>query len=249
MDVINFRPGDVRGGGNIVSPAKTVSDFDVSDSVVTSVSDTVDGKTVNVFNLGYRGGSYFTVTSGHFVVYTDELSSISLTAVLKKHSDDSAITSSSVSCIVNNGSTLTGTTNSSGSVTFSIPYDGTVNVFNIKLKYAGTNSIGGCTSYYRVIVGTPTGISLVGSTDIIQTDETSILIATMTGTIGPDEENVPLPYQTVNFYEEYEPTTLTVSASPNPIQDGDATTITAVLRDLDGSRIKGETVDIYEVDE
>ena len=248
MDLITFRPGDVRGGGNIVSPSKTVSDFDVSDGVVTSVSDTVDGKTVNVFNLGYRGGSYFTVTSGHFVVYTDELSSISLTAVLKKHSDDSAITSSSVSCIVNEGSTLTGTTNSSGSVTFSIPYDGTVNIFNLRLVYAGTNSIGGCTSYYRVIVGTPTGINLVASESIIETDETSILIATMTGTIG-ETENVPLPYQTVNIYEEYTPTTVTVSASPNPIATGDTTTITAVLKDLDGSGIKGETVDIYEVDE
>ena len=240
-------PGDVRGLGNIVSP-KTLSDFDVNDSVLTSSSDTVDEKTLTVYNLGYHGGAYFTVTSGHFVVYSDSLTSISLTAVLKKHSDDSAITSSSVSCIVNNGSTLTGTTNSSGSVTFSIPYNGAVNIFDIKLKYAGTNSIGGCTSYFKVIVGTPTGISLIGSKSIIETDKTSILIATMTGTIG-ETENVPLPYQTVNFYEEYTPTRVTVYASPNPIQDGDTTTITAVLKDLDGSGIKGETVDIYEVDE
>ena len=247
MDLITFRPGDVRGGGNIVSPSKTVSDFDVSDSVVTSVSDTVNGKTLTVYNLGYRGGSYFTVTSGHFVVYTDSLTSISLAAVLKKHSDDSAITSSSVSCTVNEDTTLSGTTGNDGSVTFSIPYDGTVNIFNLRLTYAGTNSIGGCTSYFKVVVGTPTGINLVGSTNIIQTDETSILIATVTGTIG--EETVPLPYQTVSFYEEYEPTTLTVYASPNPLQDGDTTTITAVLKDLDGSAIKGETVDIYEVDE
>ena len=179
MDVINFRPGDVRGGGNIVSPSKTVSDFDVSDSVVTSVSDTVDGKTVNVFNLGYRGGSYFSVTSGHFVVYTDELSSISLTAVLKKHSDDSAISSATVSCTVNENTTLTGTTNSNGSVTFSIPYDGTMDLFNIRLKYSGTNSIGGCNAYSRILVVKEdiTGVNIYADKKILLPAETAYLIA------------------------------------------------------------------------
>ena len=245
MDLISIRPGEIRGGGNIVSPSKVLSDFDVSDSVLTSVSDTVDGKTISVFNVGYRGGAYFTVTGTPFIVYSEELSSLSVSVVLKKRSDDSVITSSSVSCIVNEDTTLTETTDSNGSATFTIPYDGTVNRFNLHFKYDGTNSIGACSTHYIIQVGTITEVNLFSTKQLIADTDTCQLVAEVTGNIGDDTTPVPLQYCPISIYEEYTPE-LTVTTEPSIIGPWDSTIITATLKDsTDGSRVVGETVNIY----
>ena len=181
MDLINFKPGDVRGGGNIVSPSKTLTDFDVSDSVLTSVSDTVDGKTESVFNLAYRSGSYLTKSGDGFIMYTTSLQNMNVSVVLKKK-NNTAISSASVSCTVNEDTVLTGTTNSRGGVTFSIPYTDGVSYYSLRFKYNGTNSVAGCSINGSLVVGNLDSICLIGAyPEVIEIGSTYNLISRVTG--------------------------------------------------------------------
>ena len=239
VEKVSVNPGRVRCWGNIVSP-KTLGDFYKYSSTVTVGSDTVDGDTRTVYSSGYLVGSYLTVSSDRLISPSSE--SFSVTATLK-NSSNSAITGATLKCIVNDTVLGTGTTDSNGICTFTVPVV-EESRYVIRVIYEGTQSISGCFNGTTVYTGTVTGVSVTCENQFMQTGDTNHIIATLTGTIG-SEENVGIPYQTVSIYEEYEPTEVKIISNPNPVIKGDDTVITAVLRDSDGSGIKGETVSIY----
>ena len=65
MDKVIVQPLNVRCLGDIVSP-KVASDFSGYHSVISSSTDTVDGKTVTVYQLvAEQGGIVLTVASSY----------------------------------------------------------------------------------------------------------------------------------------------------------------------------------------
>ena len=177
MEKIIVNPLSVRGLGDIVSP-KILADFDVCDSVLASSTDTVNGVSMTVYTTSYRSGSRLLKSGDGFIVYTPDLTSMSVSAVLKTKSG-SAISSASVSCIIDNETTLTATTNSSGKANFTIPFVEGESYYSLRFVYGGTSSVAGCSIYGRIFVGVPEELTLQGSDDLITVDETSRLICLM----------------------------------------------------------------------
>ena len=243
MDRVVVNPEDVRGLGNIVSP-KSTGDFSVSDSVISSASDSTYG---TLYSLGYLTGSYLVYGGSRWVTPSDTTFSVSVT--LKKHSDDSVIGSASVSCLVNETTTLTATTNSSGVASFNIPVSDYVCSYKLLFKYAGTNSIAGCFVGALVHTGSDSfDLDLVADKSIIQTTENSILVASVTGT-DCNGETVGVAGQTVYFFEKWTPN-IRLSCNASIIQSSETVTINGQLFDNDdGSLIKeaGHSVYSYEL--
>ena len=243
MDKITVIPEDVRGLGNIVSP-KSTGDFNVSDGTISSASDSTYG---TVYSLSYLTGSYLVYGGSRWVTPSDTTFSVSVT--LKKHSDDSAISSVSVSCLINDTTTLTATTNSSGVASFSIPVTDGLCEYKLLFKYAGTNSIAGCFVGALVHTGSDSfDLDLIADKNIIQTDENSILVASVTGT-DCNGETVGVAGQTVYFYEEYV-LGVRLTGSASIIQSGETSVLTGQLIDTeDGSLVRksGETVYFYNI--
>ena len=240
MEKIIVNPLSVRGLGDIVSP-KILADFDVCDSVLASSTDTVNGVSMTVFTTSYRSGSRLLKSGDGFIVYTPDLTSMSVNVLLKTKSG-SVISSASVSCIVDNETTLTATTNSSGEANFTIPFVEGESYYSLRFVYGGTSSVAGCSIYGRIFVGVPEELTLQGSDDLITVDETSRLTATLTG-VDVSDERVPIPLATVNLYEEFSPA---IRVSPDIVESGDLESLTVTLFDsVDGSRVVGETVSVY----
>lgn len=198
MEKIIVNPLSVRGLGDIVSP-KILADFDVCDSVLASSTDTVNGVSMTVYTTSYRSGSRLLKSGDGFIVYTPDLTSMSVSVLLKTKSG-SVISSASVSCIVDNETTLTATTNSSGKANFTIPFVEGESYYSLRFVYGGTSSVAGCSIYGRIFVGVPEELTLQGSDDLITVDETSRLTATLTG-VDMSDEHVPIPLATVDIYE------------------------------------------------
>ena len=243
MEKISVNPLSVRGLGDIVSP-KLLSDFDVFDSVLSSGTDSVNGVEMTVFTESFRSGSVLVKSGDGFILYTPDLVSMPVIVTLKNKSG-TVISGASVKCIVNDETTLSATTDSSGVASFTIPFVEGVSQYRLRFKYEGTSSVGGCSVYGYIFVGVPTDLILNGSSEIIQSGDEVNLVATLHGT-DVNGESVPIPSVIVMFYEEYNPTELVLNAVPSIIQSGDTANIIATLKDEDGSRIQGETVEIYE---
>ena len=245
VDKVSVNPLSVRGAGDIVSP-KTASDFDVFNSTITSSSEDVDGATMTVYTVSYVNGTYFKISSDNIIPVGE--TSFTVSAVLKKNSDDSVVSGASVSCTVNGDSVLTGTTDSNGSVSFTIPTMEDVPKYTVKLVYSGTDGIGGAFKVTGLICVdlTTLALALTGNKTITQTNDSCALIATLTG-IGVDGERIGVPGQTVTVYEEYTPA-WDITATPQIIQSSDNTSIILQLKDEeDGSLVResGLTIDLY----
>ena len=242
-------PGDVRGLGNIVIP-HSIGDYVGEASSITSSTETVDNLSRTVYSLGYLPGSYMTLyQSPTYVTYTDSLTNFTVGVRLRKKANNSNITGAEVSCIVNDTTTLTGTTNSSGVVTFTVPFVTGQSYYSILFKYTGDNTVCGCILGHHVFVGNIIGMTLHGTSSLITTDVSSHLIGTLTA-YDVNRNIVGVPNRPVSFYEEYTPTYLNVTANPSIITGATEdtiteSTVTAVLKDSDNSFIQGETVDLY----
>jgi hypothetical protein len=199
VNKIAVNPLGVRGAGNIVSP-KTLSDFNEFNSDVISGEEYVNGTTMTVYTVSYWNGAYFTVTSDDVVPYGD--SSFVVSATLKREDNDSAIDNATVTCTVNDDTVLTGTTNSSGVVSFTVDTDDTVQSYIVKLQFGGLSGQGGGFKVTRVLVIDLENfnLALTGDKSIIQSGESLVLSATLTGEY--DGNIVPLRNKLVEFFIE-----------------------------------------------
>ena len=228
MEKIIIQPKNVRCFGNIVSP-KDTNNF-LGGKIVKGTA-TVDGQSSTVYTGSYIANAYLTVTGANYIGSEDTLT---LNCTLR-NSQDTLLVNSAVYCECD-GIVYSGRTNNYGRCTFELE-ELTAGIHRIKLFYAGSSNNGGCFKYHTVLVGDdPLSLSLYGSANLIQTGDSMGLFAGLSpGVVGSK----------VHFYEVYEPT-VTVTASPNPIQTGEDTDITATLKDSDGSRIPDKDVYFYE---
>lgn len=239
VERVSVNPDRIRCWGNIVSP-KTSTDFYKYSSTVTTGTDTVDGESRTVYSSGYLAGSYLTVTGDRLVSHGSE--SFTVTATLKNNSN-SAITGATLKCIVNDTVLGTGTTDSNGSCTFTVPVVEEY-MYVIRVVYDGTNSVAGCFGSLAVYVGVPTNLTVSCANDVMMAGDTNYLIGKLTGTFG-NETDKGVPYQSVSFYEEFTPSHISVYATVNPVINGNDTVIKAGLRDTDGSAVQGDALKIY----
>ena len=238
---IIVNPMEVRGLGNIVS-AKSTSDYLCIGDKITSDTASINNRTFTVYNTSNLASGSLTLTCPRLIDLDD--TSFTVSAVLK-NSSSTVVSGATVYCEVN-GVTVSDTTNASGQVSFTVNTDGS-SLYVVRVYFLGNNSVGGCFKGSSVFVGEPGGLSLVADKPVIQTDDKTNLIATLTGT-GIGGETVGIPNQTVMFYEQWTPG-LKVSASPNIIQSGGTSTLSAQLIDAtDGSIVResGHTVYIGE---
>jgi hypothetical protein len=105
-----------------------------------------------------------------------------------------------VSCIVDDETTLSATTNSSGVASFNIPLVEGDSEYRLRFKYDGTSSVGGCSVYGRIFVGRLDNLDLGVNKDMVNADESVVLTATATGSDSTGE-SVPVPLVPVSFYE------------------------------------------------
>lgn len=243
VEEVTVNPGSVRCLGNIVSP-KLLSDYNKYFSKITSDTDTVDGDTRTVYTSEYITGSKLTVTAPRIISVGTE--TFTVTATLKRTPSNLVISDASVTCIVNNNTTYTATTDSSGVCSFTVNVEEDVDDYRIQVIYDGTNSISGCFLNQRTHVADIDELTLTVNKSVTQTGDDVYLIGTLTGT-SINGETVPVPFATVNFYEVYTPG-IELTLSPEVVVSGDTSTITAQLRDTtDGSLVRksGETISIY----
>ena len=245
MDKVSFNPRSIRGLGNIVSP-KTVSDFGEYNSQIISATDTVNSKTMTVYQSSYRKTEKLVLSYDGFMEYTEELLTFPVKATLY-NTNGRYYVGKVLKCIVNNDTVLTGTTNSRGEVTFNIPVvDTGLYTFTVQYTVTNNNRVSGCDASGRVMVGDLNSIRLLSEHEFIQSDETNELVCILEGIIT-ENETIPVPDMLVSFYEEYIMTNLKVSSSRGHVlQDGDVVSFTARLSDEDGSAIPGEPVSFYE---
>jgi hypothetical protein len=199
VNKIAVNPLGVRGAGNIVSP-KTLSDFNEFNSDVISGEEYVNGTTMTVYTVSYWNGAYFTITSDDVVPYG--ASSFVVSATLKREDNDSAIDNATVTCTVNDDTVLTGTTNSSGVVSFTVDTDDTVQSYIVKLQFGGLSGQGGGFKVTRVLVIEleNLNLALTGDKSIIQSGESLVLSATLTGEY--DDNIIALRNKLVEFFIE-----------------------------------------------
>jgi hypothetical protein len=103
---------------------------------------------------------------------------------------------------VNDDTVLTGTTNSSGVVSFTVDTDDTVQSYIVKLQSGGLSGQGGGFKVTRVLVVDLENfnLALTGDKSIIQSGESLVLSATLTGEY--DGNIVPLRNKLVEFFIE-----------------------------------------------
>ena len=228
MEKIIVNPLNVRGLGNVVDEDNTLGEYN---SHLTTVTDSTYG---SVWNSEYLTGSYLSLEYDKVIASIGDLT-VSLTL---KDNTDTVIGSASVTCYFD-GNTYTATTDNTGVASFTLPVTET-GYHSFKVVYEGTNSIAGCIKLGSFYCGGLEHIELVSTENIIQEDDTIGLISIVSPVV---------PGVSINFYEIYTPTSLSISSDKSIFQSGETATIKAVLRDEDGSRIKGETINIYDVSE
>ena len=245
VDKITVNPGEVRGAGNIVSP-KSLSDFSCYASKLSAGTESVNGANMTVYTEQYLQGTFFWSTYiPRFVPYTGQ-ESFNVPTTLTKSGVAENISGATVKCYVNNELLSTDTTDSNGDVEFTIPIEDSVNVYNIKLTYAGDNTNAGCFLSRKIVVGDVEDLDLITESEVIQIGETDQLLATLSG-LGVDGESIGIPGQSVSLYELWNPG-LKVSA-PGVIQSSDVASVHVQLVDsVDGSLVResGHTIRLYE---
>ena len=196
MDRIVFKPGEVRGGGNIISPSKGLSDFQRYDCEMSKNTETIDNTSMTVFGEYYLPGSYFIVDYQEWLPVDTTVFTVN--AVLKTNAG-AVISGASVTCTVNNETVLTSTTNSSGEVSFTITAEDYY-IYTCRLEYEGTSSVAGCIENTIVKIGEIDNVDLIGESPITTIDEDRWLLATVT---GHDAEGgqINIPYTNVFFWE------------------------------------------------
>lgn len=120
VERIIVEPGEVRGLGNIVSPAKTDDSFSMFNSAILSSSDTVNGVSRTVYGLEYASPASVSLALSSSSVTIGAVVTLTAT-VLDLNS--SPISDASVVFKVNGSQVGTGTTNSSGVATYSYTTD------------------------------------------------------------------------------------------------------------------------------
>lgn len=196
MDELIFRPKDVKGGGNIISPSKTLNDFRKYNSKLTQSTVTIDNQEINDFYETYLSGSYFIATYNDW--YDPTTTEITINATLK-HITNTIIYGATVKCIVNDTITYTATTNQSGNVSFTIPCEDYY-TYMIKLVYDGNNNVAGCLKNILIHIGDITNVDLKSQHNSIDIDESNWFLGTVTG-VNNEGESIPVSYTQVDFYE------------------------------------------------
>lgn len=234
MEKISVTP-KIRGLGNIVS-VKSSDDFRGYNTLISSGTDTVDGKSLTVYQDYFQASPKLSLS---YDKHIDPLStSFTVSATLETHSD-SAISGVTLYCDVN-GTVQSGTTDSGGVVSFSIDLVDDVVKYEGLVYFMGTSGIARISQGFTVYALLPDSLSLFGNKSVIQSDDSVDFIATVL-----DEEDVGVPNVTVYFFEEYTPA-LRASASASVIQSGDDLDIYCTLIDADdGSIVREPNVDVY----
>lgn len=232
---VTVNPESVRGLGDIVKK-KLLSEYNPCCCSLSEGTGVIGDESLPVINVTGTNGSRFTDLNFN-PVYSSSPAAIS--CKLKDYSGN-VITGASISCIVNNGTPLTSTTDSSGAVSFSITL-AEQGLYNVKLIYPGSSGVTGCSHGFRFYYGSVTGLTVLGDINPVDHDENSHLLATLTDSGGAGIPGVP-----VSFYETYTPTRLTISGSESIMTHEQEAVVTVLLRDADNSRIQGETVNIYD---
>ena len=225
-------PVRVRALGDVVSP-KSSQDFVPYGCTVSSSTDSTYG---TVFTEAYLAKSTLSLVYDRWI--SSETESFTISATLK-NSSGSAISGASVYLVVNDGSPVSASTNSSGVATFTVTTSTDVSDYRFRVYYTGTGSVCGSTVYGHVCVGDVTGLELHGNKSVIQTDESVGLWASLTGT--GCLKGVP-----VSFYEQWTPA-IRVSCDKTVFQSGDDIDLSAQLVDSDGSLVReaGHSVKFY----
>ena len=204
VNKVTVNPLSVRGAGDIVS-SKTASDFDVYNSTIVSSSEDVGGATMTVYTVSYVNGTYFKISSDNIIPVGE--TSFTVSAVLRQSSDDSAVSGATVICLMNNETELTGTTDTSGNVSFTFDMVEDVGKYIVKLMYKGSGSIGGAFKVTGLLCVdlTTLQLGLTGDKTIIQTGDDLTLTATLTGTDSTGA-TIGLPHQRVYFTRDNQTT-------------------------------------------
>ena len=250
MEKLIVKPNDVRCLGDIVSP-KSLSDFEAGYNSLTKGSDTVDGASSTVYISDYMAQCHFEISSNsRFIPYTGQ-DSFEVTTALYLISawTHGSISDATVKCYLDDVLIGTGTTDSTGHVSFTIPISERT-VYPVKFVYDGgrisiVEESCGCSLNVNYVVAEASSLTLIGEENIIQSGDTDNLLVTLTGT-GVDGKNIRIPGVMVTFYRIVDPV-LSLSASPTIIQSGEQTNITAKLTDSSSHEgIRGQTVTFYQ---
>ncbi len=241
MERVILRPEGIRGLGDVIGE-KELTDFDVSNALLVSSTDTVNGVEMTVYTSEYLTGSYLTKSGDGFILYSEDLSEMTVSVALRQNTS-ALINSAVVKCIINDDTVLS-TTTENGIAVFNIPFVEGESSYNLRFVYEGNNNVAGCSVYGHIFVGVPTDLILNGSSEIIQSSDKVNLVATLTGT-DVNGESVPIPSVTVMFYEKYNPN-LDLNGDKSIIQTSDSLSLSAKVKDDDGSLVEGVTVYFYE---
>ena len=247
MEKIVVNPLEVRGQGDIVSP-KSTGDFEVHNTLLAESTDTVNGVQMSVFTESYLQGTYMSRTANSFIKYGVSLTSMNFVIFLRRSSNNTVISGASVSCTVNGDAVLTGTTDSNGRLQFSIPFVPGVSLYRLKIRYDGTDSIGGCTVNGVLVVGTMENLLLTGDKEIIRVDEDTRVTSFFTGS-DVNGDPMGIPYSSVNIYDvidyEQEVTSLGVAVDTPVVAllGADSTSVVSVsVLDQHHKGVAGQTV-------
>ena len=246
VDKVTVNPLEVRGAGDIVSP-KTLYDFGFFKTYVNQTTDTVNGLPTTVFIAGMRQSQEsLELIVDNFINYTEDLESFTVVAVLRTGAG-AVLSGKTVTCTVNNDLVLSGTTNSQGRVSFTVPvsYAGK---YSLSAKYTDTTqagSVAGVVTNVNVFIGELENITVLSDVNPVGAGEESTLLGEVDCLVEYD--TYPAEGVTLSFYEEYFPDSLGLRVDKS-ILTGDTVALSAKLLDTDGSiiQVSGETVSFYE---
>ena len=131
---------------------------------------------------------------------------------------------------------------------FSIPFVPGVSLYRLKIRYDGTDSIGGCTVNGVLVVGTMENLLLTGDKEIIRVDEDTRVTSFFTGS-DVNGDPMGIPYSSVNIYDvidyEQEVTSLGVAVDTPVVAllGADSTSVVSVsVLDQHHKGVAGQTV-------
>ena len=144
VEKIIINPNEVRGYGNILNP-HSAEDYEPYLTTVTETTDTVEGRTMTVYEMEYEGNltpTTLTLTVNSSSVYIGD--TVTFTATLKDTSNN-AVSGATVTFKEGSTSLGTGTTNSSGVATLSTT-SLTVGSHSVTANYGGDSTYAGSNS-------------------------------------------------------------------------------------------------------
>lgn len=259
VENVTVTPGDVRGGGNIVNPNKTVLDFIGKHCDVSVGTDTVD----NVTETVYTSKQFFLDTTGDYYCVPTRLvveksfwfeDDINLTVKLQiengqdtwRDFNPSSAGFSPVLYCDYDGIVTSQTMSSTDGVSFTItPREpGLVSLrfyFKGRFNTLATAKYGACFKNVTVLSCSADAVfEFIDYNTVMQTDDVNPILTRLSC------NGVGIPGQIIQFYEDYIEAILNVYSDKSIIQTGDTVGVFARLSDEDGSAIAGELVKFYE---